>query len=223
LFYEISIVADKKGNNSPNKKYKPGNIRGKNEEIILKAACDEFVIKGYSGASIQAIADRADIPKANIHYYFKTKENLYRAVLEQIVEMWNTYLDDMVVENDPKEVFRNFIHRKVELSYTHPKWSKLFALEVIQGAPHLQEYMRDYMRPWVNEKTAVIDEWVKQGKIKPVNPAFLIFSIWGLTQHFADFSPQVLTILDKKKYSKEMVNEIAVFVSEMVLTRLGLE
>lgn len=203
------------------KKYKQGVIRGKNEELILKAACDQFVIGGYSGTTMQAIADQAKIPKANIHYYFKTKENLYNALLQQIVEMWNTYLDDLRVENDPREVLDTFIRRKVEMSYTHPKWSKLFALEVIQGAPHLQEYMREYMRPWVREKTAVIDEWIKQGKIKPVDPALLIFSIWGLTQHFADFSPQVLAILDKKTYSKEMVDDIANFVSEMVLTRLG--
>jgi len=198
-------MAKKKGSTPQNKKYKTGGIRGKNEELILKAACDEFVVKGYSGASMQAIADRAEIPKANIHYYFKTKENLYLAVLEQIVEMWNIYLDDIKVENDPQEVFENFIRQKVELSYTHPKWSKLFAMEIIQGAPHLQAYMSEYMRPWVKEKTAVIDAWVEQGKIKPINPAFLIFSIWGLTQHFADFSPQVLTILGKKKYTKAIV------------------
>jgi len=205
------------------KKYKQGTIRGKNEELILKAACDQFVISGYSGTTMQAIADQAEIPKANIHYYFKTKENLYNAILQQIVEMWNTYLDDMRVENDPREVLDTFIRRKVEMSYTHPKWSKLFALEVIQGAPRLQGYMRTYMRPWMKEKTAVIDEWIKQGKIKPVDPALLIFSIWGLTQHFADFSPQVFAILDKKRYSKQMVEDIADFVSEMVLTRLGFE
>ncbi|MBX2848347.1 MAG: TetR/AcrR family transcriptional regulator [Acidiferrobacterales bacterium] len=207
---------------SVGKKYKQGLIRGKNEELILKAACDQFVLYGYSGTSIQAIADKAKIPKANIHYYFKTKENLYHAVLHQIIEMWNTYLDDMKVENDPKEVLDTFIRRKVEMSYTHPKWSKLFAMEVIQGAPHLKKYMTEYMRPWVTERADVINEWVKQGKLKPVNPQYLIFSIWGLTQHFADFSPQILTILDKKKYSREMVDEIADFVSEMVLTRLGL-
>ena len=92
---------------SSTKKYKPGKIREKNLEVILSAAEEEFALHGYRGASTQAIADRAGLPKANIHYYFKNKQSLYSAVLESIMGVWNEVLEDVSADDDPKEVLTN--------------------------------------------------------------------------------------------------------------------
>ena len=205
------------------KTYKRGKIRDQNLELILGAAREEFVLKGFSGASIQAIADRAGLPKANVHYYFKTKSNLYVAVLDEIIGLWNDYFDEIDVEDDPAEALDHFIRRKVELSYTHPQSSKLFAMEIIQGAPHLKGYMRNRMRPWVRKKAAVIEAWIAAGRLRPVDPNYLIFLIWSSTQHYADFETQVLTILNRAEYERPMIDQIADFLSRTILAGVGLE
>lgn len=116
-------------------KYKPGKIRERNEENILAAAEREFVRNGFKGTSMQAIADRAEVPKANVHYYFKSKANLYRALLNHIMQSWNAVLEDITADDDPADVLSRFIAVKVEQSYLNPNGSKIFAMEIIQGAP----------------------------------------------------------------------------------------
>ena len=204
------------------RKYKRGKIRDKNFELILTAARDEFAINGYSGASIQAIADRAGIAKANVHYYFKRKSNLYVAVLDRIVRLWNDNFDTIHEDDNPAEAIDSLIRKKVELSYSHPLSSKLFAMEVIQGAPHLRDYMRDELRPWVRQKAKVIESWIEQKKMKPIAPEHLIFLIWSSTQHYADFDVQVLTILNRAEYEREMIDNIDDFLSEVILRGVGL-
>ena len=205
------------------KTYRRGKIRDRNLELILGAAREEFVLKGFSGASIQAIADRAGLPKANVHYYFKTKSNLYLAVLEEIASLWNGYFDEIKVEDDPAEALARFVRQKVELSYTHPQSSRLFAMEVIQGAPHLKDYMRNQLRPWMRKKAAVIEAWIADGRMKPVDPYHLIFLIWSSTQHYADFETQVLTILNRAEYERPMIDQISDFLCHTILTGVGLK
>ncbi len=205
------------------KKYKPGKIRERNEEIILKAAEQEFVLHGFKGTSVQAIADRAGLPKANIHYYFKNKNNLYRAVLEYITQLWNEVLSGISEDDDPATVLQEFIRTKVELSYSHPRASKLFAMEIIQGAPHIREYIRSDMRKWVRSKTKVFDAWIESGKMDPVDPVHLIFMIWSTTQHYADFETQVLTLMNRAEYEREDIDRITQMLSHIILKGCGLE
>ena len=207
---------------SDTRKYKPGKIRDRNWELILNAAREEFVLNGYSGASIQAIADRAGIPKANVHYYFKRKQNLYVAVLDGILHLWNEFIDEINEDDDPAIVLDKIIRQKVELSYTHPRSSKLFAQEIIQGAPHLKDYLRNEMRPFVRKTIGIMETWIEQGKMKAVDPVHLIFLIWSSTQHYADFETQVLTIMNRAEYEREMIDQIANFLSSVILTGVGL-
>ena len=202
---------------------KKSKIRERNSQQILKAAEDEFVLHGYKGTSMQSIADRAGLPKANIHYYFKNKANLYQTVLEDIMENWNQILDDMTPESDPKEVLTRFIRSKMQLSYSNPNGSKIFAMEIIQGAPHIKQYISKDMRLWVKEKTSVIQSWIDQGKMKPIDPTHLIFMIWATTQHYADFSTQVLEVMNRREYEKEDIDHITAFLTSMILSGCGLE
>ena len=204
------------------RKYKPGKIREKNVEQIIEAAECEFVLHGFKGASTQAIADRAGLPKANVHYYFKNKVILYNSVLENIIERWNSVLEDIQYDDDPAEVIENFIRTKVRLSYTHPRSSKIFAMEIIQGAPHLKDYIRSDLRDWVRERTKVINAWIEQGKMKPVDPVHLIFLIWSSTQHYADFETQILTVMNKAEYEEEDVEHITRQLTDIIMGGCGL-
>ncbi len=208
---------------TPTGKYKAGKIRDRNLSTIINAAEEEFVQNGFRGTSIQAIADRAGIPKANVHYYFKSKANLYIAVLDNLIHLWNDFFDNIKVEDDPATVLDEFIRKKVELSYTHPRASKLFAMEIIQGAQHLKDYIRTEMRQWVRARTRVIETWIEQGRMAKVDPVQLIFLIWSSTQHYADFDVQVLTIMNRAEYEPDMIRDISDFLSHLILRGCGLE
>ncbi len=204
-------------------KYKTGKIRERNNENILSAAEQEFVLHGFKGTSMQAIADRAGVPKANIHYYFKNKANLYRTLLQNILVVWNEELAEISADSDPAYVLERFIRTKVRLSYTHPNASKIFAMEIIQNAPYLKDHISIDMRQWVKEKTAIFQNWIDLGKMRPVDPTHLIFLIWASTQHYADFETQVLEITNKRQYEEEDIVHIGDFLVDMILTGCGLK
>ena len=203
-------------------KYKTGKIRERNSENILSAAEQEFVLHGFKGTSMQAIADRAGVPKANIHYYFKNKANLYRTLLQNILGVWNEELADISPDSEPADVLERFIRTKVRLSYTHPNASKIFAMEIIQGAPYLKDHISVDMRHWVREKTTVMQSWIDQGRMRAVDPTHLIFLIWSSTQHYADFETQVLEVTNKRQYEEQDIVHIGDFLVDVILTGCGL-
>ena len=207
---------------SSEEKQKTGSIRTRNSQQILQAAQEEFVLHGFKGTSMQSIADRAQLPKANIHYYFKNKANLYKVVLEEIMLAWNQILADMTAQSDPADVLTRFIRAKMQLSYTNPNGSKIFAMEIIQGAPHLKEYISKDMRHWVREKSNVINSWIDQGKMRKVEPSYLIFMIWASTQHYADFNTQVLEVMNRREYDDEEIENITEFLTQMILKGLDI-
>ena len=196
--------------------------RTKNYRKIIKAAQEEFASKGLNGARMQAIADRAGLPKANIHYYFKDKVTLYTAALNSVMETWNVFFGSSAKAEEPKKTLDQFIRNKVRLAFEDPLASKLFATEIIQGAPHLSEHLEKVMRPWVNEKAQIIQSWIDSGKMPQTDPVLLIFMIWATTQHYADFQAQVLRIMGRKDYDEEMVRQVSDFISEIILTGCGL-
>lgn len=206
----------------PIKRYKTGKIREKNYSIILDAAEALFAINGFKGTSMMRIAEQAELPKANIHYYFKSKHLLYTAVLERIINTWNQGLESITVDDDPAEILERYIYDKVYLACTQPLPSKLFATEIIAGAPYLKDYIKDDMRLWIREKTAVFDAWIDAGKMKPINPTRLIFMIWASTQHYADFESQVLLITNRGEYDEHEIKDIQAFISEIILSSCGL-
>ncbi|MFV8816307.1 TetR/AcrR family transcriptional regulator [Haliea sp. E17] len=219
----MAIRKESRNGNNKRGPYKPGKIRDHNFQVILKAAEQEFALNGYKGTTTQKIADRAGVAKPSIHYYFSSKHNLYLTVLDNIIHLWNDYLDTVEVEDDPAEVLDMFIRKKVELSFSHPEASKVFAMEIIQGAPFLRDYIRTEMRTWVREKAAFMSQWIDQGRMAPVDPVQLIFLIWSSTQHYADFDTQVLTVMNHAEYEPEMIQHISDFISGMILRGCGLE
>jgi len=212
-----------KGGKTSSQSNKLGRIRDRNTQRILDAAEHEFVRLGFKGATIQAIANRAGLPKANIHYYFRSKSELYTSVLNRIVALWNTQFGAISADDDPAVALDNFIREKVRLSYQHRRASKLFAMEIISGAPLLEDYLRSDMRKWVRSRAKVMQQWIDSGRMKPCDPTLLIFLIWSSTQHYADFDAQVLNIMNRRDYQDDMIEDIADFLSETILRGCGLQ
>ena len=202
---------------------KAGRIRQKNESIIIQAAEIEFAQTGFKGTSLNAVAERAGLPKSNILYYFKSKLGLYGAVLADILVMWNQSFNDITVDSDPADVLYRYIEEKVQYSSSHPLASKIFATEIIQGAPHLEEYLAVDLKHWADDRAAVIQAWIDSGKIKPVKPIHLIFMIWSTTQHYADFATQIQWALGKEAYDAEDFKDATQTIATIILGGLGLE
>lgn len=205
------------------KKAEAERPRDRHYANIIRAAEEEFAQNGFNGARMQAIADRAGLPKANIHYYFKSKGSLYLEVLNNIMSSWNDFFDDVSVKDDPAIALDTFIRQKVRLSFEQPTASRLFANEIIQGAPYLSEYLRDVMRPWVMDRAEIIRGWIDAGKMPETDPVLLIFMIWSTTQHYADFQAQVLAITDRETHDEDMVSDISNFLSDTILRGVGLQ
>jgi len=198
-------------------------IRADNQAIILSAAEEEFGLHGYKGTTIQKVADRAGLPKANVVYYFSSKETLYEAVLGKITHELNDVFNRATVDDDPAQVLDRFIRAKIEQSILKPRASRIFAMEIIQGAPHHKEYLRQYLRSWVRDRAAVIEQWIEQGRMRAVDPVQLIFMIWATTQHYADFETQVLTVMNRAEYEADDIRQIGDCVSGIILRGCGLE
>lgn len=203
------------------KKNKEGRIGAQNRALILAAAEQEFALHGFKGTRIQQVADRAGLPKTNVLYYFKSKFGLYTALLEQTLSIWNSAFDTAKAEDDPADVLSRYIAEKMEFSRTKPLASKIFALEVINGAENLDEFFKEKQVEWMKNRCDVIQSWIDGGKINTPDPYFLIFNIWACCQHYADFSSQISRLtggeLDESKFS-----EATRSVIHLILTGCGL-
>lgn len=175
-----------------------GQIRQANEMRILAAAERIFARTGFNGSTMAEIAAEADLPKANLHYYFGSKEALYRAVLAHILQDWLAPAHVIVPEADPASAIESYIRSKMAMSVSRPHASKVWANEIIQGAPVVQSLLDADLRQIVREKAAVIDAWIAAGRMAPVDSTHLFFTIWASTQTYADFDAQVCAVLHRK-------------------------
>ncbi len=170
-------------------------IQQKNSETILEAALDVFSTYGFRGATLDQIAEVAGLSKPNLLYYFPSKEAMHQALLTRLLDTWLDPLREVDEEGDPVEEILAYVRRKIELSRDYPRESRLFANEILQGAPRIQEAIEGDLKRLVDEKCAILALWMDQGRIARLPPHHLIFSIWALTQHYADFDMQVRAVL----------------------------
>jgi TetR/AcrR family transcriptional regulator len=170
------------------------DIRRENERLILDAAERVFAEAGFGGATMQLIADMAGLPKANLHYYFPTKESLYRRVVQNIFEIWLDAASSFDDAAGPVEGIGAYVQAKMDISRRHPHGSKVWAAEVMHGAPVIQDYLETTLRDWTNGRISVIQRWIDQGQMAPINPRHLLYMLWATTQHYADFGHQIETL-----------------------------
>jgi TetR/AcrR family transcriptional regulator len=196
-------------------------IRQQNETLILQAAEKVFAEAGFGGATMQLIADMAGLPKANLHYYFPTKEALYRRVVQNIFEIWLHAAGSMDRAPGPVEGIGAYIDAKMEISRRHPDGSKVWASEVMHGAPVIQDYLETTLRDWTTGRAGLIQRWIDEGKMAPVNPEHLLYMLWATTQHYADFGHQIETLNGGKPLSDMQWRAAKESVKTMILRGIG--
>lgn len=194
-----------------------GRIRESNELRLLKAAETVFAERGFRGATTAEIAARARLPKANLHYYFRTKAGLYRAVLANVLELWLDELDRFTPDREPADAIAEYIAGKLYWSRVRPHASKVFANEILHGAPFLDSYLARDLRQRVDQKAKVIRQWIKGGKLRPIDPKHFIFQLWATTQHYADFEVQVRAVLGRRKLGERDFANAAASITALML------
>ena len=170
-------------------------IQQRNFAAIREAALEVFSQQGFRGATLDQIAEVAGLSKPNLLYYYPSKESVYTAVLGQLLETWLDPLRALNPDADPLAEILAYVHRKLELSRDYPRESRLFANEILQGGPRLREAIEGELKDLVDQTSVILLRWMDEGRIARVHPVHLLFSIWALTQHYADFDMQVGAVL----------------------------
>lgn len=191
-------------------------------EAILDAGLDLFSALGLHGASVDGIAERAGLSKTNLLYYFPSKEALYLAVLRRVLDVWLDPLQSLDADSEPAEAFRAYIRTKLTLSRDAPQASRLFCLEIVQGAPLLRPELEGPLRALVETKAAIIRGWIEAGRIGAHDPHHLIFSIWAITQHYADFAVQVDAVTGRSLHDPDFFERTVTSTQNLILAGLGL-
>lgn len=199
-----------------------GTIRQSNEALILAAAEQVFAGAGFSGATMAAIAEACGLPKANLHYYFGSKQALYRAVLARTLTDWLVPAHGITPEADPRTAIEAYLRAKMALSALRPHASRVFANELLHGAPVLGELLATELRDMVREKAAVIDGWIAAGRMAPVDSTHLFFTLWAATQTYADFDVQVSAVLGRPGLAPAEHARATEHVVQLVLRGCGL-
>jgi len=195
-------------------------IQEEKGEQILEAALEVFSQHGFRGTTIDQIAEVAGMSKPNLLYYFRTKEAMHRALIDRVLDTWLDPLRAFDAEGNPETEIRSYIRRKLEMARDFPRESRLFANEVLQGAPHIEDELKGPLKTLVDEKAEVIRAWTRAGKIAKCDPYHLIFSIWSTTQHYADFDVQVRAVLGQNLSGDGRFEDAARFLEQLFVDGL---
>ncbi|MFK5997700.1 MAG: TetR family transcriptional regulator C-terminal domain-containing protein [Rhodobacterales bacterium] len=193
-------------------------IQREKTEEILEAALEVFATYGFRGSTIDQIAAQSGLSKPNILYYFDGKEAIHAELLSRLLTTWLEPLKHLGDSNNPIDEICAYIARKLAMSRDYPRESRLFANEILQGAPRIMTELSGQLKTLTDKKAALIQSWCEAGLIKPVDPYHLIFSIWATTQHYADFDVQVRAVLSDK--ADRPFDQAAAFLDNMYRTIL---
>lgn len=197
-------------------------VREENERKIVAAAEYVFAYYGFKGATTEQISKQVGLPKANIHYYFKTKSDLYRAVLERILDEWISAAEAFDNFEEPREAVTQYVEAKMKFSRLRPLASKVWANEVLHGAQIAEEFLATTLKSWLEDRVNVVNRWVKLGKVNSVDPHAFFYMIWAMTQHYADFERQIEIINNGKRFNDEEYERKTQQVIKLVLTSIGI-
>jgi len=198
-----------------------GKIRQKNEKIILSAAEYVFAINGFDGATMNKISLQAKLPKANIHYYFSNKLQLYKAVFFNILELWDSELNEMSALDSPFHAIKKYVEAKLNFSRKYPYASRVFANEVLSDAPRLRDYFMGSYAQWFAKRVDVFKQWQKQGKIDDIAPEHILFLIWSSTQQYADYGFQLSAAMGKESLNDDDFKTASEVLTHVILKGIG--
>ncbi|MEL0611869.1 TetR/AcrR family transcriptional regulator [Marinomonas arenicola] len=199
------------------------HIRAQNQALILETAERVFARQGLAKTTTQMIANEANLPKANIHYYYRSKKDLLEAVLERILAMWLASVSQFTLEDGPRKNLTRYISEKIDQSRINVSASKVFAMALIGEDEFVLNYLRENFVTELSREKHTIQTWVEQGLMAPISVEHLFISMWAMTQTYADFDAQVKVLLGKESLDEEDYAEAKQFITRMVLAGCGVK
>ena len=203
---------------SGSKTVKVSEARERLEQDILTAAKRLFAQRGFGGVSLDHSAREVGASKQNLLYYFPSKEELYRRVLHGVLDVWLSYMDALSQrQDDPEQALREYIAGKLRFSREHPDDSRVYANEVVSGAPIFSAEIAERVIPALQADVAIFNRWAEQGLCRPVDGRHLMILLWASTQVYADWASQISLVLGKKKLGAEDFSAAESLIVDMVL------
>ena len=192
-------------------------IRARNEEKILRAAVGLFADKSFHGTHVKEIAKVSGLPKTNVYYYFPTKESIYTAVIERLIEGWDRAFEHIVPEHEPREAIAAYIRAKLEYSRRYATESRFFANEILRGAQFLERRQRQHIRDVTDQRAHVVEEWIRRGQMAPVDPRHFFIMLWSATQFYADFGMLAADVLNRRRLTRTDFDTAAETMTRVIL------
>ena len=193
----------------------------RSQQTILLAARDEFALYGLAGARVDRIAERADINKRLIYYYFKSKDDLFLAVLE------NTYADIRAAEQklhldemDPVEAIRELVSFTWHYYLEHPEFISLLNSENQHNAAHLKKSSRiqEMNSPLVQMLDTVLERGRRQELFRAgIDPIQLYISIASICYFYLSNNQTLSTIFGRDLRAPKAMAQRLSHMTDMVL------
>lgn len=171
-----------------------GRMRSDSALRLLDAAEAVFAQHGFAGATTAAIAARAGVTKALVHYYFGTKEALHRAVLERYERVVSRLLLADLDRREPVAALSDSIRRYCRFQADHPRYVRLGMYEALEQTGHSPR--TSIYRKLIDDTAAALRRGMEQGVFRPEDPRRLLLSICALCSFFFEHETEVQQILD---------------------------
>ncbi|MDX9663833.1 TetR/AcrR family transcriptional regulator [Pseudomonas sp. P5_152] len=202
---------------APTRVRPPDSIRQRNQQLILQAASEEFAARGFDATQTRDIAARAGLPKANLYYYFQSKDNLYARVLLRFVEPLLEASAKLRESDDPRVGLQAYIEARIRITREHPLTSKVFSHELLLGAKQLPEQCRDLLRIEVQRNVECLRSWIERGLLAPADPEHLMLFIWSATRTYTNLGWQIAQITGTQTPQEADYRAVAATLTQMVL------
>ena len=192
-------------------------------EAIVEAAARILETRGLAGFNTNAVAERAGVSVGSLYQYFPSKEALYVAVLERTLKLWYEAIPHATPGVTPQAFLKQYIRAKLAFSKMHPRLSRIFANEALNGAPVIRAHIKTEMAAALDTLVTLVKGWRSAGAIRAIDPMHLVFMIWAMTQHYADAAAQLEILLGKRQLDDADFRAAEQTIVRLVFGALGIE
>lgn len=158
---------------------------------ILRMAAKTFARKGFAATTLSEVAELSGVPKANVNYYFQSKENLYLQVLDSVSQRYIEAFAHLDPASDPLHALNRLIRAKLGIIRTQPWAARVFVTEMLHGARHLPASHTQRLHDEVQKAVACLQQWIDNRQLAAVDAQHLLISLWATTQAYANIGAQL--------------------------------
>ncbi len=151
------------------------------EKLILEPAEAEFLEKGYAGAKMLSIAKRANVSHSMLHYYYRSKENLFQQIFQRKVQIVSAFMKDILVQNNSfTEIIRNLVETHFDFIAQNPKLPYFILTEILSNTRNREAFLEIWLPnllPSIPRFTVMLKKEIEQGRIRAISVLDLLLNI----------------------------------------------